>query len=79
MILGLLQIPLRCLNDLKKTLDNKESTVDGDEVNPLLGRDFQKLCDLSLRLVKEYYNLSGKEATKKRLTPITEIISENKK
>ena len=77
-ILGLLALPLRSLNDIRVALDKKESTVDDGQVDELLGIQFQKLADLTLRLVKEYYGLSGKRATKKRLQPITEIIEGSK-
>jgi hypothetical protein len=77
-ILGVLQMPLRGLNDIKKALDIEQNTVDGKSVNALLGKDFQKLADLCLRLIKEYYGLAGKKATKKRLKPIHEIIEGSK-
>lgn len=76
-ILGMLQIPLRGLNDIKKALDTELNTVSDKTLHPL-HKDFQKLADLTLRLCKEYYGLAGKSATKKRLRPISEIIESGK-
>ena len=78
-ILGaLLPTAVRGVKDIIKELDVEESTVTDGELHELLKKDFQKLSDLCLRLIKEYYSLSGKKTTKKRLKPISEIIEGSK-
>ena len=64
---ALLPTALRGVKDIIKELDTEESTVTDGELHELLKKDFQKLSDLCLRLIKEYYGLAGKKATKKRL------------
>jgi len=78
-ILAMLEVPLRALQDIRDELDTQESTLKDGRTNEVIIKDFNKVADLSIRLIKEFYHLSGKTGTKKRLRPISEIIDGGKK
>jgi hypothetical protein len=77
-LLALLEVPLRALQDIRDKLDAQESTLKDGRTNEVIIKDFNKVADLSIRLIKEFYHLSGKSASKKRLKPISEIIEGGK-
>jgi hypothetical protein len=77
-LLAMLEVPLRTLQDIRDKLDTQESTLKDGRANEVIIRDFNKIADLSMRLIKEFYALSNKKATKKRLKPISEIIEGSK-
>ena len=77
-LLAMLEVPLRALHDIRDTLDTQESTLKDGRANEAIVKDFAKIADLSMRLIREFYHLSGKSGTKKRLKPISEIIEGSK-
>ena len=77
-LLAMLEVPLRSLQDIRDKLDTQESTLKDGRANETITKDFAKIADLSMRLIREFYHLSGKSATKKRLKPISEIIEGSK-
>ena len=77
-LLAMLEVPLRALQDIRDKLDTQESTLEDGRANEAIVKDFAKIADLSMRLIREFYHLSGKSATKKRLKPISEIIEGSK-
>ena len=77
-LLAMLEVPLRSLQDIRDKLDTQESTLKDGRANEAIVKDFAKIADLSMRLIREFYHLSGKSATKKRLKPISEIIEGSK-
>jgi hypothetical protein len=77
-LLAMLEVPLRALQDIRDKLDTHESTLKDGRANEAIVKDFSKIADLSMRLIREFYHLSGKSATKKRLKPISEIIEGDK-
>jgi hypothetical protein len=78
-LLALLEVPLRTLQDIRDKLDTQESTLKEGRANEAIVKDFAKIADLSMRLIREFYHLSGKSATKRRTQPIRDIIEGNKK
>jgi uncharacterized protein YggU (UPF0235/DUF167 family) len=74
----MLEVPLRSLQDIRDKLDTQESTLKDGRANEAIVKDFAKIADLSMRLIREFYALAGKKATKKRLKPIHEIIEDTK-
>jgi hypothetical protein len=78
-ILGLLELPLRSAGEQRDKFNLKESTLTKDgRIDEAILKDYIKVCDMAIRLIKEFYHLSGKSATKKRLRPIREIIEGGK-
>jgi hypothetical protein len=77
-LLAMLEVPLRSLQDIRDKLDTQESTLKDGRANEAIVKDFAKIADLSMRLIKEFYAMSNKKVTKKRLKPISEIIEGNK-
>ena len=77
-LLAMLEVPLRALQDIRDELDTQESTLKDGRANEAIVKDFAKIADLSMRLIKEFYALSNKKATTKRLKPISEIIEGKK-
>jgi hypothetical protein len=77
-LLAMLEVPLRTLQDIREKLDTQESTLKDGRANDAIVKDFSKIADLSMRLIKEFYALSNKKATNKRLKPIIEIIEGDK-
>jgi len=77
-LLAMLEVPLRTLQDIRDKLDTQESTLNDGRANEAITKDFAKIADLSMRLIKEFYGLSNMKATKKRLKPISEIIEGGK-
>ncbi len=77
-LLAMLEVPLRSLQDIRDKLDTQESTLKDGRANEAVVKDFAKIADLSMRLIREFYALAGKKATKNRLKPIHEIIEGTK-
>jgi hypothetical protein len=77
-LLAMLEVPLRALQDIRDELDTKESTLVDGRANEAIVKDFSKIADLSIRLIRDFYALAGKKATNKRLKPIIEIIEGDK-
>ena len=77
-LLAMLEVPLRSLQEIRDEFDSKESTLADGRLDPTISKDFKQLSVLVTQIVKEFYSLSGKKATKKRLAPIREIIEGSK-
>jgi hypothetical protein len=76
--LGMLEPLLRAIQDQRDDFNIKESTLTDGRIDQAITRDYTKVCDMAIRIIKEFYNLSGKRATKKKLKPITEYIEADK-
>jgi hypothetical protein len=77
-LLAMLEVPLRALQDIRDKLDTQESTLKDGRANETIVKDFAKIADLSRQLIKDFYALSNKKASARRLKPISEIIEGSK-
>jgi hypothetical protein len=77
-LLGLLELNLRAAQDQRDYWNLKKTTITEGRIDDAISKDYTKVCDMAIRLIREFYSLSGKKATKKRLAPIHEIIQGKK-
>ena len=77
-LLSLLEVPLRSLQEIRDCFDKKETTMTDGRLDEAITKDFVKLSDLVTKLIRDFYGLSGKKATRRRLKPISEIIEGGK-
>jgi hypothetical protein len=76
--LGLLELLLRAIQEQRDDFNTRDSTLTDGRIDQAITRDYVKLCDTAIRIIREFYALSGKKATKGRLKPISEIIEGGK-
>lgn len=77
-LLAMLEVPLRSLQEIRDCFDKKETTMTDGRLDEAITKDFVKLSDLVTKLIRDFYGLSGKKATRRRLKPISEIIEGGK-